>query len=498
MRGTRAVVLSCAMMMLAATALLGGCFFIFPIPGSSSTTRDAFPREYELLRVAYPAEWKLDGPFASRVETRPDRRVGGAQALLDDVRRELRQTGERSLALACGADRVSRFVLDQNGPPGVELMREMFARCGSYAPAPRTETFVSDVPMHASAVQRRDPRRKVQNEPQPTDRTRNWLRSVMGFVQVPVGLGEAREGRRVALTLAYSAHPVILQSTPLTPDARNEVVLRGQARVPASRVIGMINRGAGFIECHPDAAVSVPAFVLRCPMQDSDMEAYIDVLLERPGHVLWTQAARVLAVRHPERPVVHHDGGGHVADTDPASAFAAAVARARARSFRAAIAIEVDPPGMQETARTLFLAMSRGDDAAIDAAASAMRDAAAAGGLSEGVRFLAHDAGPASSAEAWVANALATPFGRYVLLAPDVGRLVVVPWKSTIEDRMGVVVIAVPQSAARQGTPAPGMSTSTARRRPLPAGRGARRRPRASHRKSARRSGPPSMHANPW
>jgi hypothetical protein len=323
-----------------------------------------------------------------------------------------------SPALGCAARETARFQHGRQGLPTESLRRFLVGRCGGTSPDTSvfiysgTAQGVTDAALFEHARSAVEPAvERLLADPSP-----HWL-----------GIGAHRAAGRFAVAAIVGSDPAELEALPRTVDASRHVVLRGTVRGPVADLAADINQGEfSATPCKADPAAHPPAFAFTCQLAPSDHYAWAQVLVRRPGRVLDEAVADVIvddgdvAVDEYRAPV-HPDATATPGDFT--SRLLGAINRVRGRGRLAPVALA--DRQSQDDGRlvgTMLDAASKHRNVDADRIALGMLAGWDIDGtIRQGELFMGF-AVDGSDAQAWVDFALERPFGRTVLLDPDVRR----------------------------------------------------------------------------
>lgn len=193
-----------------------------------------------------------------------------------DGRSEVRASAE----LRCAAREAARFYVQHGAYPDDSLRAFLLLRCGSTAPVGQIQTMFGDVPPGTTEA-------AIESG---FDKSAKELIKQLSQAS-ELGLGFASANGRATL-VALSAKPP-LRLNGFTPTiAGSSAVLQGEAR-DAGFVTGFVsNGGYGVKFCEPDRRLKMPAFRLECPIAESDAEVTVELVTGKPNQLFWHLAAR--------------------------------------------------------------------------------------------------------------------------------------------------------------------------------------------------------------
>jgi hypothetical protein len=398
---------------------LGKPVAVFPSKGDLSEVMasDASP-EAPLATVDVPS-WHIQTPVpapgsAYPAETPWDRML--ASYVSEKGR------GRPSAELRCAALETARFYASAGGFPDDGTRQYLAERCGSTSPALRLGTLTGEVPESVTDD-------ALLNQYGASVRS-TLDKSGIGPT-TEVALGVARVGKRVGVAV-YTANPVARFSrfSPLV--SGESITLEGAVSQGTDFAIALANQGTnGVRACEPDRRLKLPQFRVTCPVLATDEQTRVELTTRKPGRVLMEVELSALLRRSEQAGL----------DYAPESLGATAVA-ADALAFQTALlAMLNDARG---AARAPALVFENKQSVVNQKLAPHLYEASIDGngdladriglGVLAGwdVNGLIRDGGvywgavtSTRSPARWLAYALASPFGRSILLDPQMTRVAI-------------------------------------------------------------------------
>ncbi|HVR60825.1 MAG TPA: hypothetical protein VMU50_02950 [Polyangia bacterium] len=334
-------------------------------------------------------------------------------------------------AMACVAEQMGRFYL-QNDSAGPDLLQQfVLAACGSLAPAAGYQLLTTEVPAEAT-----DAQLIAHYAPQAT---RDLI------AQVPAGATEigswaGRAKRRWIALATFATRQVDVQPFSLVPDASGIIRFEGRMHAEVSLYEAYINQGRhGVAACHFDPLVERPQFRVWCQLAPDDQAAWFQLLVAPPRSMLAVPVLQAMARRDPGQPItlllasapaVAAAPGAPAAGDDGVVAFrgrlVAALNAVRVEAGLAAVSVEAAQSDAAARLASQYFGAALGNrqQEASTIALGLMAGWQVAGAIRNGSFFSAVVPG-AGGTDAWLQWALTLPMGRHTLLARDIDTLAV-------------------------------------------------------------------------
>lgn len=236
--------------------------------------------------VSVPS-WTLRGPFPETVGEVPIAEPGPFERALLEVAQERAGLMVASEAMRCAAREFGLFFVEHGGLPGGELRRFVLGRCGATGSQAVFGYFYEDVPPDATPervfeVWGRDVRRMLGEGLGPGPRA--------------AGIWFGRNGDRGLVLLISAERRARVAALSAVPDEAGRVRVQGELLSPAGGISAAVNRGPlGYAACEAAPDVQLPRFDLSCPVERSDEAAWLAVSVRRPGRLLGESVLDVLA-----------------------------------------------------------------------------------------------------------------------------------------------------------------------------------------------------------
>jgi hypothetical protein len=348
----------------------------------------------------YPAETAWDHYFAQRFANK----------------------AQLSAALRCAATETARYFVEAGGYPDDGTRRYLIERCGSTLPTAQLGYLNGDVPDSVSDAALVEQYQKSLDQ---------LLSSGPIEHAAELGLGAARKNGKVAVVVLSGSPSAELTSfSPLVPGT--SVELSGKVSAGSVFALALVNKGAAGVEtCEPDRRSKLPAVAFTCPFDAGDPQARIEISTRKADRVLMNVELSAL-VRHEE------DAG---LTYTPSFAGADAVA-ADATAFQTALFAELNdvrskagaPPLVLEPKQSevnerlaphLYVASTGGDADLADRIGLGVLAGWDVGGVIRDGGVYWGSVTSTRSPARFLSYALESPFGRYILLDPQMSRVAV-------------------------------------------------------------------------
>lgn len=395
-----------------------------------------FPTESELdkltdVPIQAPAEprqthevesWTLTGPFDSALTSKPHPRDSDAQKLLVEVSERSRV--ETSASMACVAREVGSFFLQHEKYPAPALEAFIAGRCGAPVMSVGVYTFGSA----EVAVK--------QKESELFGFWRDDLEKLIVKAQKPAhayGLWFGRKGKTAMFFLASGPKKSDLTEIVTSTATPEKFVVRGKLLVEGLTLRALVNRGAFGVEtCAIDDRVALPSFDVTCVGDPKDSAAWIEIVALPPGRILGPAVARVLISPNGSPPNTYSRAKyGVNLQVDGADAvknhLVTAINRVRRDAGLRPVEFEAEQSMTAGKVAQHYFAASAGKiDATIaDVVVLGVRAGWNVKGMVRYGLFTAAASGIGGNVDDLLGSALERPFGREVLLDPEVRKVAI-------------------------------------------------------------------------
>lgn len=343
-------------------------------------------------------------------------------------------------AMRCAARQIGLFMLEHGGQPDEMLRRYIVARCGS------TETRIRFLGLTYSST-------STTTVDEALDRVRSGLREhfmdAPGARTLTVGSWVGRSDNRVVVAVVSGVVDARLGAIAQIAPHSEYVEVRGELVADAEHIDALINLGEyGVRQCIREVNSTLPRFSFRCPVHQGDSEAFVQVMVQRPGRYLMHPISTLLVTREGQQPAewrrsTGEGGGGELADS---AEFAQAVFRRindiRREARLRPLAFEQLQSQLARRLAPHFFAAQAGSDSEAQADVIALGLAAGwdVDGLIRDGQFLSSMLSGSNDVDLWVDAVLEMPNGRYTFLNPRVSSLAFGGW--VIRDGGGLAAIA--------------------------------------------------------
>ncbi|MGC4116281.1 MAG: hypothetical protein QM765_17240 [Myxococcales bacterium] len=290
--------------LVVALALLSSACATTSTSGSSKdSTRSGFPTREKLEQLAAspaPADkaifgddagevdaWDLIGPLPDSIGLAAGSEAGPWAAALVEAAKARPGMVMISAAMDCVAREAGHFWLERNAIPGDRLRKYLAGRCGAPVVSVGTAYLSSKVDARASDAEVFE----------------HWKTQYQDFVKKSVSSGQrlagvwfGRKGDRAIAMVATGVRAAHVETMPMRPVA-GQVELRGESLEQAEDLRALVTRGRfGWAECQDDPAVRPPAFHFKCPAEERDQTAWIQVMARQPNRVLAREVLGLLVL----------------------------------------------------------------------------------------------------------------------------------------------------------------------------------------------------------
>jgi hypothetical protein len=246
-----------------------------------------------------------------------------------------------------------------------------------------------------------------------------------------VGLGFAQGNGRATL-VALSGKPA-LQLRAFSPTlSGSSATLQGQAAPDVGFVTGFVSQGQyGVKFCEPDRSQKMPAFRLECPIAEQDAEATIELVTGKPNQLFWHLAARAVLRRDPASGLAYQGRalGTNQTISEPrafSQAFLAGLNEVRKQANMPELAFESAQSSTNERFVPHFFANAfKGNDWLLEEIGLGLLAGWDVNGMIRGGSILSSVSASSRNPGRFLADALASPFGRWVLLQPEMTRVAI-------------------------------------------------------------------------
>jgi len=350
--------------------------------------------------AAYPAETAWDHYFAEH----------------------LADKAKLSAALRCAATETARYFVEAGGYPDDGTRRYLVERCGSTLPTAQLGYLNGDVPDSVTDAVLIDKYKKSIEE---------LLSSGPIESAAQLGFGAAREKGKVAIVvLAGSPKAELGNFSPLVPGTSFE--LSGKVSADSVFALALVNKGAaGVATCEPDRRLKLPAVAFTCPFDASDAQARVEIATRKADRVLMNVELAAL-VRHEDDAGLTYAPSAVGTDAVAADATAfqtalfAELNEVRAKAGSSPLALEPKQSDVNERlAPHLYVASTGGDAALADRIGLGVLAGWDVGGVIRDGGIYWGSVTSTRSPTRFLSYALESPFGRYILLDPQMSRIAV-------------------------------------------------------------------------
>jgi hypothetical protein len=267
---------------------LGTPVAVFPSKGELRDVMSGEAKPVEPMRTTEVPSWTMATPVPAPGSAYPAENAWD-RLLASYVAEKGR--GRLSAELRCAAIETARFYATAGGFPD-DGTRQYFAeRCGAAIPAIRFGSLTGEVPAGVADDE-------IATQYAPSVREHLDKMGVRPTTEVAMGVGRA--GNRVGVVL-LSANPIarLARFSPLV--AGENVTLEGAVSAGSDFALALVNQGAtGFSACEPDRRLKLPQFRVSCPVLAGDELARVEVVTQKPGRVLMETEIRALVRRSDE------------------------------------------------------------------------------------------------------------------------------------------------------------------------------------------------------
>ncbi len=322
-----------------------------------------------------------------------------------------------SSALRCAAQESARVCVNAGGYPDDQLRRYLVARCGG------TQAMVDLGTLYA-LVPNQVPEARVETEFRAGVRQ---LIEQVGATKDEIGLGYGRGNGQVCFAVYGSTRTASLD--PVSPRFEGErIELSGTLPSDTAYALGLVTRGEfGVRRCEPDRSVVAPRFKVVCPIAQQDELAMVEIGGRRSRDMLWNVALRWLVRKSDAVGLLYQPRAAQGADSaDFALTLQGTINDIRRRVGRRALLLE---PTQSQTNRELAAylegAVRAGNWSLLELGSLTMLAGWDVRAMIRNAGIYWATLGHVSSARRWLDYTLESPFGRWVLLDPDMSRLAV-------------------------------------------------------------------------
>jgi hypothetical protein len=398
---------------------LGQPVAVFPSRGELETVMSGEAKPVAPMKTVDVASWALETPIPAPgagypAETAWDRLL--AQYVAEKGR------GKLSPELRCAALETARYYVTAGGFPDDGTRRYLAQRCGSTTPAIRIATLTGEVPPEVS-----DDALATQYGKS----VRELLDGTGLLATTEVALGVARSKNQVGVAL-YSANPParFTRFSPLV--SGDSVTLEGSVSKQSDFALALVNQGAtGYRLCEPDRSLKLPQFRVTCPVLDGDEQTRVEVTTRQPGRVLMDIELSALVRRNEQAGLVYAPSlAAAPADAADALAFQTVLFSALndVRTAAGVSALALEPKQSQVNQRLaphFFEAAMTGNDDVADLIGLGVLAGWDVGGLIRDGGVYWGVVTSTRSPARFLGYALESPFGRSILLDPEMTRVAI-------------------------------------------------------------------------
>lgn len=331
-------------------------------------------------------------------------------------------TGVRlSAELRCAAREVARFYVEHGAYPDDSLRSFLVARCGSTLPSPQIQVVFSDVPAGVSEAALRASLEKPASE--------LLQRSLAQSTELGFGFAQ---GNGRATVVALSGKAIVRLQPVAATFSGTTLTLTGQVTQDAGFVTGFVTQGEYGVQfCEPDRSQKLPAFRLDCSVPEQDSEATVELATGKPNRLFWHIAARVQVRRDANAGLAYQSRaiGTDATVAEPrafSEAFLAGLNQVRTRAGMPALALEGTQSATNERLSPLFFANAmKGNDWLLDEIGLGLLAGWDVSGMIRTGSIYSSLAESSRNPGRFLADALASPFARWVLLEPGMTRVAI-------------------------------------------------------------------------
>jgi hypothetical protein len=330
-----------------------------------------------------------------------------------------------SPALRCAAAEIARFIVERGGLPTESLRRFLVARCGATSPDATPIATTLNAPEGATDAE------LYQHG---SGQLRGQLEKNLGAGYRAFGFGTFRNGRKFAAVGVVGSDAVRFDAIAHTVDTARRVVIRGTLRAPAADALVLINRGEyATASCERNPKPRLPEFAFSCQLGDADKAAWAQVLVRQEGRFMLDTVADLLVcdgdpAQAEYRPRVLGPAASVADAAALSSSMLGAINRVRAAGRLAPLSIAAKQSADNaQLAGTLIDATAKHKDIEADRIALGLLAGWDVDGTIRSGGLFVGLVAPTRDPMVWLDFALERPFGRNVLLDPEVRRIAIGP-----------------------------------------------------------------------
>ena len=321
-------------------------------------------------------------------------------------------------ALDCAAHELTRVLAETDGkPPSIDLRRFISARCGALTALPELQTWKFD-------------RAAKLGDDAVVAELAKKLSGPLDASAKQAGFGLARKDNQVFVAVAYGTPQVQLPVFERVVGADGVLRIRGRVLFDVQGISAYVNDGElGARRCELDPKVVAPEFALSCQLAEGDDAAWFQLYATEPGRVLAHEVLSTLALRSSDAATHYalHAFGEPQPTKDVAGFRVAVLEQINTIRGRAGLAPLTLATKQCDTATAVTPAFFRnmlnqtedGKRSSDLLTMGLMAGWDVQGGVIRNGAIIATLIVDSLDAERWVADALAQPSGRIVLLDPD-------------------------------------------------------------------------------
>lgn len=408
----------------------------------SAATLDALaqqapPVTSEKDDVVFVDRWELKGPFPQVLDHVPHTAATPWEELLAARVKQKQGTLQATEDMNCVARELGLFYLANKGRPSNALSDFIEGRCATAAENVQTLWLSGDV--EASVADEK------LFEHWKADFEKMLDNSLVGGNRIAGVWFGRHDGRAVAM-IATGVRTTTVQPLSLFPESDGTLRISGELLIAAKGVRGSVNQGKfGFADCKQDESVSLPRFVMSCPIDPSDTSTWVELHVFQSGRLLGNLLFKALAwpTKSPSNVYVQPTRDGLQAPSgSPGESFTALVNQVRKAAGQPALELSAPQSELAtKLAPHYFAALFGKHDAVVaDQVALGVLAGWYVGKPLRDGNFDASFAPKPGDLTAMVVDMLEHPQGRRALLNPDVSAVAFGPLLDGEQKLRGAIV----------------------------------------------------------